>query len=108
MGSPAEGCDSAPCGGHLELALSCNALMLSLLAASVLELVVADFENFEEGKTVANFVAFDLSHDLFGFEAVSPTSWPVAIAVARSWGDLDFEEAWSLGAPDILLPWSRG
>jgi hypothetical protein len=101
MGSPAEGCDSLPCSGNLESALSCDARMLSPLSASVLGLVVADFENFEEGKTFATFVAFDLSHDVFGFEAVSPTGWPVAIAVVGSWGNLDFEEPWSLRSADI-------
>jgi hypothetical protein len=69
----------------------------------VFGLVVADFVNFEEMKTFAAFVAFDLSHDVFGFEAVSPTSWPVAIAVVRSSGNLDFEEPWSLRPPDIAF-----
>ena len=82
MGSPSEDCDGPPCSGNLELTLSCEAPTSSLFAASVLVLVVADFENFKEEKT---FVTFDLSHD---FEAVGR---PVTIAVARSSGNLDFE-----------------
>ena len=100
MRSPAEDCDS-PRSGSLEPTLSCDVPTLLLLAASVLVLVVADLENFE-GKTSATFVTFDLSHDVFGFEAVlSPTGWPVAIAVVRPTGSLDFEGPWSLRLPDI-------
>ena len=83
--------------------MSCDVPTLLLLAASVLVLVVADFENLE-GKTSATFVAFDLSHDVFGFEAVSPTGWPIAIAVVRPTGNLDFEGPWSLRLPDIATP----
>ena len=88
MGSPSEDCDGPPCSGNLELTLSCEAPTSSLFAASVLVLVVADFENFEEEKTFATFVAFDLSHD---FEAVAPAGRAVTIAVARSSGNLDFD-----------------
>lgn len=88
MGSAAEDCDGRPSNGNLEPALPCDAPTSSPFAASVFVLVVADFENFEEEKT---FVAFDLSHDVFDFEAVWAAGRPIAITVARPSGNLDFE-----------------
>jgi hypothetical protein len=59
----------------------------------VLVLVVADLESFEEEKTFAAFVTFDLNHD---FEAVTLAGRPVTIAGARSLGNLELDGPKSL------------